>query len=75
MVFINNIIENNGMVEEASGFYIGGVTHYIVITNNTIRSTGKGNQTTAVLVGKNSTKITATGNNISGSKEIVYEQK
>ena len=63
------------MTEEASGFYIGGVTHDIVITGNTIRSTGKGNQKTAILVGKNSTGITATGNKISGSKEVVYEKK
>jgi hypothetical protein len=73
--FTNNIIENNGMNHEASGFLIGGNTHDITITNNTIRSTGKGNQTTAILVGANSSKITATGNKISGSKEIVYEKK
>jgi hypothetical protein len=73
--FTNNIIENNGMMQEASGFYIGGVTHDIVITNNTIRSTGKGKQTTAIIVGKNSTNISATGNIISGSKEIVYEKE
>jgi hypothetical protein len=73
--FTNNIIENNGMKQEASGFRIGGVTHDITITNNTIRSTGKGNQTTAIFVGANSSKITATDNKISGSKEIVYEKK
>ncbi|MBK8883418.1 MAG: right-handed parallel beta-helix repeat-containing protein [Bacteroidales bacterium] len=73
--FTNNIIENNGMKQESSGFYIGGITHDIKITNNTIRSTGKGNQTTAIFVGEKSSKITATGNKISGSKEIVYEKK
>ena len=73
--FTNNIIENNGMVHEASGFHIGGTTHDITITNNTIRSTGKGNQTTAIFIGEKSSKITATGNKISGSKEIVYEKK
>lgn len=73
--FINNTIENNGMKQEASGFFVGGNTHDITITNNTIRSTGKGNQSTAILVGPNSSKITATGNKISGSKEIVYEKK
>jgi hypothetical protein len=73
--FTNNIIENNGMKQEASGFRIGGVTHDITIINNTIRSTGKGNQTTAIFIGANSSKITATGNKISGSKEIVYEKK
>ena len=63
------------MKGEASGFYIGGETHDIVIKNNIIRSTGKGNQKTAILVGKNSSKITAEGNKISGSKEIIYEKK
>jgi hypothetical protein len=73
--FLNNTIENNGMKGEASGFYIGGETHDIVIKNNIIRSTGKGNQKTAILVGKSSSKITAEGNNITGSKEIIYEKK
>ena len=73
--FKNNIIENNGMKQEASGFFIGGITHDITITDNTIRSTGKGNQTTAILVGPNSTNIITSGNKISGSKEIVYEKK
>ena len=73
--FTNNVIENNGVKEEASGFYIGGETHDINITNNIIRSAGKGNQKTAIIVGKNSTKVTAEGNTISGSKEIVYEKK
>jgi len=73
--FTGNVIENNGMKTEASGFYISGTTHDITITNNTIRSTGKGNQKTAILVGANSSKISATGNKIEGSKEIVYEKK
>jgi hypothetical protein len=73
--FTNNIIENNGMKEEACGFYIGGVTHDIIITSNIIRSTGKGNQTTAILVGKNSSNITATENKISGSRKIIYEKE
>src|SRR5690606_20024780 len=55
--FIRNIIENNGMKKESAGFYIGGETHDIKITDNTIRSTGKGNQKTAVLVGKKSSRI------------------
>ncbi len=72
--FTNNTIENNGMNDEASGFYIGGETHDITITNNIIRSTGKGNQKTAIFAGKKSSKVTATSNTISGSKEIVYEK-
>ncbi len=73
--FTNNIIENNGVTQESSGFYIGGETHDIILTNNTIRSTGKGNQPIAIFVGKKSSKITSTDNKISGSKEIVYEKK
>jgi hypothetical protein len=73
--FTNNTIENNGVIKESSGFYIGGETHDINITGNIIRSTGKGNQTTAILIGKNSTKITAANNQISGLKEVVNEKK
>jgi parallel beta-helix repeat protein len=72
--FINNIIENNGTKGEASGFRIGGETHDIVITKNIIRSTGKGNQTTAVYVGKNASAVKMTDNQISGLKEIFYEK-
>jgi hypothetical protein len=72
--FTNNVIENNGVTKESSGFYIGGETHDIIIKNNIIRSSGKGNQSTAIIVGKKSSGITEEGNNISGSKEIVYEK-
>jgi hypothetical protein len=72
--FTDNVIENNGISRESAGFYIGGETHDIKIINNTIRSTGKGNQTTAILVGKKSSKITSTDNKISGSKDIVNEK-
>jgi hypothetical protein len=72
--FINNTIENNGMREESAGFYIGGETHDIKITNNIIRSAGKGKQINAIVIGKKSSKITATDNKISGSKDIIYEK-
>jgi hypothetical protein len=72
--FTNNIIENNGVSRESSGFYIGGETHDITITKNIIRSTGNGNQSTAIFIGKKSAKITAEDNQISGSKEIVKEK-
>ncbi len=71
--FINNIIENNGMKRESSGFYIGGETHDVVIKDNTIRSSGKGQQSTAIFIGKKCSAITTSDNSISGSKEIVYE--
>jgi len=72
--FTENIIENNGTREESAGFYIGGETHDINIINNTIRSSGKGNQTVAILVGKKSSKPAAGGNMITGSGEIIYEK-
>lgn len=72
--FTNNVIENNGMERESSGFYIGGETHDINLTNNIIRSSGKGNQTTAIFVGKKSSKITTKDNTITGSKEMVQEK-
>jgi nitrous oxidase accessory protein NosD len=72
--FTNNIIENNGTARESCGFYIGGETHDLIIRNNTIRSTGNGNQATAVWIGKKSSAITATGNVIAGSREIVREK-
>jgi len=72
--FRTNTIENNGTARESAGFWIGGETHDITIVNNIVRSTGKGNQPIAIFVGKNSSKVNATGNTISGSKEIVYEK-
>jgi parallel beta-helix repeat protein len=72
--FVKNTIENNGISRESAGFYIGGETHDVNITNNIIRSEGKGKQAIAIFIGKKSTKITATENKISGSKDIVYEK-
>jgi len=72
--FINNVIENNGTRGESAGFWIGGETRDIIISDNVIRSAGKGNQSTAIHVGKKSSNVTATGNKISGSKEIIYER-
>jgi hypothetical protein len=72
--FTGNIIENNGIAGVSGGFYIGGETHDIVIKNNVIRSAGKGNQSTAVLIGKKSTAITAEDNKISGSASVVQEK-
>ena len=72
--FRNNLIENNGMRRESAGFWVGGETHDIIITDNIIRSSGKGNQPTAIFVGSKSSNVTSIGNKISGSKEIVYEK-
>lgn len=73
-VFTGNIIENNGTKAQSCGFYIGGETHDITIKNNTIASTGKGNQAIAIFVGKKSSNVLATDNKISGSKELVKEK-
>jgi hypothetical protein len=43
--------------------------------DNIIRSTGTGEQTTAILIGKNSSNIQATDNIISGGKKIENEKK
>jgi hypothetical protein len=72
--FTSNVIENNGIKQEADGFFIGGVTHDIQITHNTIRSTGKGNQSIAILVGKKVSRIIISENEIAGSKAVVYEK-
>jgi hypothetical protein len=73
--FKNNIIENNGNSSfKAYGFYIGGNTRDIIIENNTIRSTGKGNQVGAVGIGKNSSRINLKSNNVSGCEELVQEK-
>lgn len=73
-VFKNNVIENNGTQEESAGFYIGGETHDITITDNVISSSGRGKQGTAILIGKKSSNVTVTGNTIKGSREIVMEK-
>jgi len=72
--FINNTIENNGVSKESAGFWIGGETHDISIINNIIRSTGKGNQPIAIFAGRRSSKVTESGNTVSGSEGIVYEK-
>lgn len=64
--FTGNIIENNGGLEEFSGFYISGVIKNIDITGNTTHSTGKGNQKTGIFIGKNASPICFTDNKFYG---------
>ena len=72
--FRGNVIENNGSTDfKAYGFYIDGETHDIVIENNTIRSTGKGNQTGAVFVGGKVSRVNADDNKVSGHPGVVKE--
>ncbi len=71
--FVKNTVENNGMLGESAGFRIDGETHDITITDNIIRSTGKGNQTTAVFISKEASAVNMKDNKISGNKEIVKQ--
>ena len=65
--FRRNTIENNGKSgSESYGFWIGGHTQDIVIEQNLIRSTGKGNQKAAVKIGPNARGISVHDNTISG---------
>jgi parallel beta-helix repeat protein len=72
--FIKNTIENNGTKQPSYGFCIKGETHDILIRENIIRSAGKGNQNTAILIGKMASKVTVLNNTITGSKEVVQEK-
>ena len=70
--FRNNTIENNGAPAfKAYGFYIDGETHDIVIEENTIRSTGKGNQAGGVFVGPKASRIQADKNTFAGHPGVV----
>lgn len=69
--FRRNTIENNGKTgSESYGFWIGGHTQDIVIEQNIIRSTGKGNQKAAVSIGSNSIRISVKDNQVSGHPEL-----
>ena len=70
--FRSNTIENNGSPDfDAYGFYIDGETNDILIENNTIRSTGKGNQTGAVFVGPKASRVVTKNNTVSGHRNVV----
>jgi hypothetical protein len=72
--FHNNVIENNGTFESPGyGFYVGGQTRDIVIEQNTIRSTGKGDQKAAVWIGNAAKGISVRDNQVSGHEAVVYE--
>jgi hypothetical protein len=73
--FTGNTVENNGILAESSGFYVGGETHDITLQHNIIRSTSKGNQSSAVTMGKRSSKLNMIDNQITGSAEIIYEKE
>ena len=76
-IFRENIIENNGMKGDAYGISINSKAQGVVIGNNTIRNTGKGNQVAALLLTDNSLPVEMKNNIIFGHSrgEVVNEQK
>ncbi len=72
--FRDNVIENNGTGgKPAYGFFVGGHTNDIVIEENTIRSTGRGNQKAAVWTGAHAQRVTVRKNQVSGHAETAGE--
>ena len=72
--FVRNRVEDNGSAgEPAYGFNIGGLTRGVVLKDNVIRSSGKGNQQAAVFVGRQAGDVEMDGNQISGHPVIVRE--
>ena len=72
---IDNVIENNGLAgyaEKGCGIYIEGITHDILIENNIIRETRKGEerlQKNALCLQPGVTKVDMINNKISGHPE------
>ncbi len=69
VVFINNVIENNGQNGGGYGFSLYGKAEGVVIRDNVIRDTGGKTQKAAVFVAKGFPPITMEGNKISGHPE------
>ncbi len=71
----DNIIENNGLpghVQRGCGISIAGITHDIIIDNNIIRETRKGNeslQKNALQIGQGVTRVQMLNNKITGHHE------
>ena len=74
---VDNIIENNGLTghsDRGCGIFISGITHDILIENNTIRETRSGNerlQKNAVQIQDGVTRIQMKNNKISGHPESI----
>lgn len=74
-IFRNNIIENNGMKEEAYGISVNSKAQGVVVEDNIIRNTGKGKQVGALLLTSNSLPVEMRNNSISGHSkgEVIKE--
>ena len=69
VVFVNNVIENNGQNGGGYGFSLYGKAEGVVIRDNVIRDTGGKTQKAAVFVAKGFPPFTMEGNRISGHPE------
>jgi hypothetical protein len=76
-IFRNNLIENNGMKQKGYGFSVNCRAEGVVLEDNIIRNTGKGNQVAAVLLTVNSLPVEMKNNKISGHPEgeVITEKK
>jgi Right handed beta helix region len=68
-IFRENIIENNGMKEKGYGVSVNCKAEGVVLEDNIIRNTGKGNQAAAVRLTVNSLPVEMKNNKISGHTE------
>jgi len=73
--FINNTIENNGMIKGGYGFYVSGNATDLLLKDNIIRNTNNGKQKAAVYISKSSPPVKFENNTMSGHSmgDIVNE--
>jgi len=74
--FLNNIVEDNGTINEGFGFKIQGNAEDILIKDNIIRNNANGKQKAPISLRSSSPAITLENNTISGHRlgdGIVYE--
>ena len=64
--FINNTVENNGVIKGGYGFLFLGNALDVVVKDNIIRDTKKGTQKAAIFVSKNTPGIKEENNKMSG---------
>jgi len=72
-----NIIENNGLEDEAAGIHVRGQTNDVVFKNNIIRDTreaGSQKQTVGILIEEHVGKVALNGNEIR-AKTPVEDQR
>lgn len=75
-LFINNIVENNGVIDGGYGFNISGNATDLLLKDNIIRDTKNGMQKAAVYISKNAPPIKMENNIMSGHSmgNVIYEK-